>query len=55
MAGEIKSTSSARSDISKKLGSIDSGKFGLLKKVKLEGGKHCVRAMKVGFVPPLYA
>jgi hypothetical protein len=55
MASEIESTFSAGSNISKKLGSIDSGKFGLLKKVKLKGGEHCVRAMKVGFVPPLYA
>jgi len=55
MVGEIKSTSSARSDISKKLGSTNNGKSGLLKKVKLKGGKHCVKAMKVGFVLPLYA
>ncbi len=55
MASEIKPTSSARFDISKKLGSTNSGKFGLLKKVKLKGEEHCVKALKVGFVPPLYA
>ncbi len=55
MVSEIKPTSSARFDISKKLGSTSSGKFGLLKKVKLKGEEHCVRALKVGFVPPLYA
>jgi hypothetical protein len=53
MAGEIEPTSSARFDISKKLGSTNSGKFGLLKKVELKGEEHCVRASKVGFVPPL--
>jgi len=55
MADEIKPTSSARFDISKKFGSNNCGKFGLLKKVKLKGEEHCVRASKVGFVPPLYA
>jgi len=55
MASEIEPTSSARFDISKKFGSTNSGKFGLLKKVKLKGEKHCVRTLKVGFVPPLYA
>ncbi len=51
----MKPTFNARSNISKKLGSTDSGKYGILKKVKLKGGEHCTRAMKVGFVPPLYA
>ncbi len=55
MPSEIEPTSSARFDISKKLGSTNSGKFGLLKMVKLKGEEHCVIAMKVGFVPPLYA
>jgi hypothetical protein len=55
MAGEIKLTSSARFDISKKLGSTGGGKSGLLKKVKLEGGEHCIRVVKDGFAPPLYA
>jgi hypothetical protein len=55
MMGEIEPTFSARFDISKKFGSIGSGKYGLLKKVKLKGEEHCVRAMKVGFVSPLYA
>jgi hypothetical protein len=55
MGGEIKPTSNARSDISKKFGSTNSGKFCLLKNVKLAGGEHYVKAMKVGFVPPLYA
>jgi hypothetical protein len=55
MANEIEPTSGARFDILKKLGSNNSGKFGLLKKVKLKGEEHCVKALKVGFVPPLYA
>ncbi len=55
MASEIKVTTNARSNISKKLGSTHSGKSGLLKKVKLKGEEHCVRVVKVGFVPPLYA
>ncbi len=54
MVGEIELASNARFDISKKLGSTNSGKFGLLKKVKLKGEEHCVKALKVGFVPPLY-
>ncbi len=55
MAGEIELASNARFDISKKPGTTGSGKFSLLIKVKLKGVEHCVRAMKVGFVPPLYA
>jgi hypothetical protein len=55
MASEIELTFSARFDISKKFGSTSSGKFSFLKKVKLKSGEHCVRAVKVGFVPPLYA
>ncbi len=52
---QIELISSARFNISKKLGSTGSGKSDLLKKVKLKGEKHCVRVMKVGFVLPLYA
>jgi hypothetical protein len=55
MGGEIKPTSNAMSNISKKLNSTDSGKSCLLKNVKLKGGEHSVKIMKVGFVPPLYA
>jgi hypothetical protein len=55
MASQIEPTSSARFDISKKLGSTNSGKFGLLKNVKLKGEERCVRALKVGFVPLSYA
>jgi len=55
MVGEIELASNARFDISKKLGSTNSGKSSLLKKVKLKDGEHCVRTSKVGFVPPLYA
>jgi hypothetical protein len=47
MVGQIKPTSTTRFDISKKLGSTNSGKFGLLKKVKLKGEEHCIRALKV--------
>ncbi len=53
--GQIKLTSSARFDISKKLGSTGSGKSSLLKNVKLKDEEHCVRAVKVGFMLPLYA
>jgi hypothetical protein len=55
MAGEIEPTSSARFDISKKFGSTNSETFGLLKRVKLKGEEHCIKALNVGFVPPLYA
>jgi hypothetical protein len=55
MASEIELTTSARSNIFEKLGSTNSRKSGHLKKVKLKGGEHCVRVVKVGFVPPLYA
>jgi hypothetical protein len=54
MVGEIEPTFSARFDISKKLGATNSGESSLLKKVKSEGGEHCVRVVKTGFVPPLY-
>jgi hypothetical protein len=55
MVGEIELASNARFNISKKLGSTSNGKYGLLKKVKLKHGEHCVRTSKVGFVPPSYA
>jgi hypothetical protein len=54
MVGEIEPTSNVKSHISKKFSSIGSGKSSLLKKVKLEGGKHCVRILKAGFSPPLH-
>jgi len=55
MVGEIEPTSNVKSHISKKFCSIGNGKSSLLKKVKLKGGKHCVRILKARFAAPLHA